>query len=54
MIEAKAPRYFFPDEEPEPDYPWFSFDSYRGLCGFCGHADHGQSRCPNRPLTETT
>lgn len=49
--EPKHPpkRHFFPDEEPESDFPWFSYESYSGMCGFCGHDDHDAEHCPVRP-----
>jgi len=48
-------RYFFPDEQPEPDHPWldYGYQATQGLCGRCGSADHkyepGKVECPNDP-----
>ncbi len=51
-----APRYFFPDEEPESDHPYVPWDVYRtlvgDLCAYCGQHGHRRIGCPNRPLSE--
>lgn len=47
MLPGK--RYFWPDEEPEPDFPRISHESYEGTCKFCGHEGHNHRRCPNKP-----
>lgn len=40
----KPPRYFFDDEEPEPE--WISLRGYMDGCTLCG-GDHEKKDCPD-------
>lgn len=52
----RGKRYFFPDEEPEPDFPWLDlgYAETSDLCPRCGLKGHryvpGRSECPNDPV----
>jgi hypothetical protein len=53
----RGKRHFFPDEEPELDYPQmdYGYAATGKLCSRCGSADHkydpGKVECPNDPMT---
>jgi hypothetical protein len=46
----RGERHFFPDEEPEEDFPWIDSSFYNGMCRYCGHEDHRDPKCPYKPL----
>lgn len=47
---AKAPRCYYPDEEPEEE--WVSLELHGEGCGYCGIKGHDFKECPTRPLVE--
>lgn len=51
---ARAPRYYFRDEEPEDENPWLDYGR-DSICQFCGHKQHRDAdgkvvRCPSKPM----